>query len=162
MRECATGQPCARAVASRCRVFSIACGMFPPPNTAGSAKPLTRSMISSPYGACGSSCAPKPCWAYTAPSFVLTHASVQYLAIAHHGAPVQAHRAVAQRNINVAGRGASAPSLVVRPQGKQEVALEGPRIHPDRVLARVQPQRGPVAARLQAPADVRDRVAFRI
>jgi hypothetical protein len=60
MRLCATGQPCSRAVRSSGCVLRIASGILPPPNTAGSAKPLTKSMISRPYGALSSMAAPKP------------------------------------------------------------------------------------------------------
>jgi len=38
----------------------MACGILPPPNTAGSAKPLTKSMISRPNGAFSGSGVPKP------------------------------------------------------------------------------------------------------
>lgn len=60
MRLCATGQPRSRAWASRPRVRSIASGMLPPPNTAGSAKPFTKSMMSRPKGALSGSGVPKP------------------------------------------------------------------------------------------------------
>lgn len=60
MRLCATGQLCSRACASSERVRSMAGGMLPPPNTAGSAKPLTKSMISRPKGALSGSGVPKP------------------------------------------------------------------------------------------------------
>ncbi|MNE94805.1 hypothetical protein D3C80_1928150 [compost metagenome] len=60
MRLCATGQPWARAWASSARDCAIASGMLPPPNTAGSAKPLTKSMSSRPNGALSGSEVPKP------------------------------------------------------------------------------------------------------
>lgn len=60
MRLWATGHPCSRACASNVRVRSMAGGMLPPPNTAGSAKPLTKSMISRPNGAFNGSGVPKP------------------------------------------------------------------------------------------------------
>ena len=59
MRLWATGL--LRACASRPTVRAMASGILPPPNTAGSAKPLTRSTISRPYGALGAMAAPKPC-----------------------------------------------------------------------------------------------------
>ncbi|CPJ17314.1 Uncharacterised protein [Bordetella pertussis] len=60
MRLCATAQPRSRAAASTVRVVSIAAAMLPPPNCAGSANPLTKSTISSPYGAFNGSAAPNP------------------------------------------------------------------------------------------------------
>ncbi|KAG1218445.1 hypothetical protein G6F68_021583 [Rhizopus microsporus] len=60
----------------------------------------------------------------------------------------------------MAGGAAAAARLVVRTQREQEIALVRPRVHADRGLAVVQPQRGPVRARLQAPADMRDRVGL--
>ena len=60
MRLCATGQPRSRAWASSCCVCAMASGMLPPPKTAGSAKPLTKSMMSRPKGAFSGSGVPKP------------------------------------------------------------------------------------------------------
>ena len=47
MRLWATGHCRLRASASNSRVLAIAAGMLPPPNTAGSAKPFTKSTMSS-------------------------------------------------------------------------------------------------------------------
>ncbi len=59
MRVCATGQRRCLANSSTGTVFAIASAILPPPNTAGFAKLLTKSMMSRPTGACGASVWPK-------------------------------------------------------------------------------------------------------
>src|SRR5688500_18794815 len=86
--------------------------------------------------------------------------SLDQLSIPHHGAPVELYGALAQRQVEVPERMPSRD--LVGASRIEEVAGEGALLGSIYIAPVVHGERVPACARIEAPADVRDRVRFAV